>query len=285
MPPSTPSLFPPTSTPGGAITAHCDGGARGNPGPAGFGVEITDSNGNVLAELSEFLGFRTNNYAEYSGLLASLQYALDHNHRSLKVISDSELMVKQIQGRYKVNSPDLKPLWQEAKNRIAKLDRFEIAHALRHKNKEADRLANEAMDRGMKRGPDANDRGMKRGPDANDRGMTRGTPAESTPIISIPDGRLSSKAGVQSLPLRAIPYPDKSTAPPPPAILDPAVKRPPSRPKSSQPEDAAERPPLPTPTETQPKPAMLRGFARDGVIHLLGAHTLPNGTFVKIIPE
>src|SRR6202040_8727 len=107
--------------------------------------------GNVLAELSEFLGIRTNNYAEYSGLLASLQYALEHRHPRLKVISDSELMVKQIQGKYKVNSPDLKPLWQEAKNRIAKLEAFEISHALRHKNKDADRLANEARDRGMKR--------------------------------------------------------------------------------------------------------------------------------------
>ena len=114
MPPSTPTLFPstPTSAP---ITAHCDGGARGNPGPAGYGVEITDERGEVLAELSEFLGIRTNNFAEYSGLLASLDYALTHGHKDLRVISDSELMVKQIHGKYKVNSPDLKPLWQEAK--------------------------------------------------------------------------------------------------------------------------------------------------------------------------
>ncbi len=133
------------------INAHCDGGARGNPGPAGYGALIQDDNGGVLAELSEFLGIRTNNYAEYSGLLACLQYALDHHHPRLRVVSDSELMVKQIQGKYKVNSPDLKPLWQEARNRIAKLEAFEISHALRHKNKDADRLANEAMDRGMKR--------------------------------------------------------------------------------------------------------------------------------------
>jgi len=93
------------------------------------------------------------NVAEYSGLLACLQYALDHHHPRLRVVSDSELMVKQIQGKYKVNSPDLRPLWQEAKNRIAKLEAFEISHALRHKNKDADRLANEAMDRGMGRTP------------------------------------------------------------------------------------------------------------------------------------
>lgn len=135
----------------GWVTAHCDGGARGNPGPAGFGAVLADEHGAVLAELSEFLGVRTNNYAEYSGLLAVLAYALEHNYRRLRVVSDSELMVKQIQGKYKVNSPDLKPLWQEAKARIARLDGFEISHALRHKNKDADRLANLAMDRGMKR--------------------------------------------------------------------------------------------------------------------------------------
>ena len=161
--PSHPSLFHPESTTKVAagsgdsgkdwIHAHCDGGARGNPGPAGFGALIQDHQGNVLAELSEFLGIRTNNYAEYSGLLACLQYALDHHRPRLRVVSDSELMVKQIQGKYKVNSPDLKPLWQEARNRIACLEAFEIAHALRHKNKDADRLANEAMDRGMKRQP------------------------------------------------------------------------------------------------------------------------------------
>src|ERR1700677_3601745 len=155
--PTAPSLFSeaPTSKPPKStwINAHCDGGARGNPGPAGFGALIQDDQGTILAELSEFLGIRTNNYAEYSGLLASLQYALDNHPPRLRVVSDSELMVKQIQGKYKVNSPDLKTLWEEARSRIAKLEAFEISHALRHKNKDADRLANEAMDRGMKRTP------------------------------------------------------------------------------------------------------------------------------------
>ena len=131
------------------ISAHCDGGARGNPGPSGFGAVVTDTAGNKLAELSEFLGIQTNNVAEYSGLLAVLEYALKHGHPRLKVVSDSELMVKQIQGKYQVKSPGLKPLYDEAKRRIAKLEKFEISHALRHKNKDADRLANEAMDRGM----------------------------------------------------------------------------------------------------------------------------------------
>ena len=105
----------------------------------------------MLAELSEFIGVKSNNVAEYSGLLASLEWALQNGHTRLRVVSDSELMVKQIQGRYKVASPDLRPLYEEAKRRIARLEGFHIEHALRAKNKHADRLANLAMDRGMKR--------------------------------------------------------------------------------------------------------------------------------------
>jgi len=157
---------------------------------------MTDAKGNVLAELSEFLGSKTNNVAEYSGLLACLEWALEHGHPYLRVVSDSELMVKQIQGKYKVKSPELRPLWEEARSRIALLRRFEISHALRHKNKEADRLANAAMDRGM--------------------------------------GKLPAAARKSS---------------------------------SSQPAD------------------VLRGFTRDGAIHLLGGATLPDGVFVKVIPE
>jgi len=148
-----PSLFPTDSEPQPPsapwVTAHCDGGARGNPGPAGYGAVLTDADGNTLAELSVFLGHRTNNFAEYSGLLGVLQYALDHGHKNLRVVSDSELMVKQIQGLYKVKSPDLLPLWQQARQLIAQLDAFQISHALRHKNKAADQLANQAMDRGL----------------------------------------------------------------------------------------------------------------------------------------
>jgi probable phosphoglycerate mutase len=221
---TSPSLFSnaPASTSTGQtgwVNAHCDGGARGNPGPAGYGAVLTGPAGEPLAELSEFLGIRTNNYAEYSGLLAVLEYALEHGHRRLRVVSDSELMVKQIQGKYRVNSPDLKPLWQEAKNRIARLDAFEISHALRHKNKDADRLANQAMDRGMKR-PQA--------------------PGQPAPP-----------------PLKATPYPTKSSTPP-----DPDAR-----------------------TSAASSGVMLRGFTRDGVVHVLGGQTLPNGVFVKIIPE
>jgi ribonuclease HI len=134
------------------VTAHCDGGSRGNPGPSGFGAVIEDGRGQVLARLSEFLGVQTNNYAEYSGLLAVLKWALEHGHRRVKVVSDSELMVKQMKGQYKVASPGLRPLFEEAKGLTRKLEGFQMAHTLRGGNKEADRLANEAMDRGMGKG-------------------------------------------------------------------------------------------------------------------------------------
>ena len=135
------------------LTAHCDGGSRGNPGPAGFGAVIEDGQGRVVARLSEFLGVQTNNYAEYAGLLSCLKWALENGHKRLKVVSDSELMVKQMKGQYKVASPGLKPLWEEAKSLAKKLEKFEMGHTLRGGNKEADRLANEAMDRGMGKKP------------------------------------------------------------------------------------------------------------------------------------
>ncbi|HEY2857919.1 MAG TPA: ribonuclease HI family protein [Terracidiphilus sp.] len=131
------------------LTAHCDGGSRGNPGPSGYGAVITDSRGQVVARLSDFLGIQTNNFAEYSGLLSVLKWAIQNGHRRLHVVSDSELMVKQMKGLYKVASPGLRPLWEEAKALARKLDKFEMTHTLRGGNKEADRLANEAMDRGM----------------------------------------------------------------------------------------------------------------------------------------
>jgi probable phosphoglycerate mutase len=133
---------------GGEIVAYCDGGSRGNPGPSGYGVSIEDAAGHPIAGLSEFLGVKTNNFAEYSGLLAALEYALSHGHPRLRVVADSELMVKQMKGQYQVKSPDLRPLWEEAKRRAARLERFEIQHVLRGKNKRADALANQAMDRG-----------------------------------------------------------------------------------------------------------------------------------------
>jgi ribonuclease HI len=133
------------------LIAHVDGGARGNPGPAGYGVVITDQTGRKVASLSEYLGHQTNNYAEYNGLLAALDYAIEHGPRALKVVGDSELLVKQIRGEYKVKSPTLMELYQRAKQMIGQLDWFSIQHVLRGGNQEADRLANLAMDKGMGR--------------------------------------------------------------------------------------------------------------------------------------
>jgi ribonuclease HI len=131
------------------LIAHCDGGSRGNPGPSGYGAVIEDGQGRTVARLNEFLGIQTNNYAEYSGLLAVLAWAAEHGAKRLRVVSDSELMVKQMKGQYKVASPVLRPLWEEAKRKTKLLERFEIRHTLRGGNKEADSLANEAMDKGM----------------------------------------------------------------------------------------------------------------------------------------
>src|SRR5882672_8274604 len=133
------------------LVAHSDGGARGNPGPAGYGVVIQDESGRKVATLSEYLGRQTNNFAEYQGLIAALEYALQHGPKALKVISDSELLVRQINGIYKVKNPTLKDLHARAKELISQLDWFSIGHALRGHNQDADRLANEAMDRGMGR--------------------------------------------------------------------------------------------------------------------------------------
>lgn len=151
---SSSSLFPEEEQSSAAssapmITAYIDGGARGNPGPAGYGVHIKDARGQTVAELSEYLGHQTNNFAEYSGLLAALDYAVTQGHPALKVVSDSELLVKQMRGDYKVKSPELKVLYDQARPMIRKLESFEIRHVLRAQNKDADRLANAAMDKGM----------------------------------------------------------------------------------------------------------------------------------------
>lgn len=126
--------------------ANIDGGARGNPGPAAYGVVVRNARGDVLAELSDYLGLQTNNFAEYSGLLAALEYAAQARYQSFKVLSDSELLVRQMQGRYKVNSPGLKPLYDKARQLVNRFHVFAIEHVLREKNKEADRLVNQVLD-------------------------------------------------------------------------------------------------------------------------------------------
>lgn len=137
-----------SSPPEHYLIAYSDGGARGNPGPAGYGVVIKDNAGNKVAALSQYLGHQTNNFAEYQGLIAALEYAVHHGPKALKLISDSELMVRQVKGIYKVKNETLQDLHARAKQLITKLDWFSIDHALREHNQEADRLANEAMDKG-----------------------------------------------------------------------------------------------------------------------------------------
>ena len=128
------------------ITANVDGGARGNPGPAGYGAVIADERGEVLAELYEGIGVSTNNIAEYRGLLAALQWALDHGHASLHVRSDSLLVVQQMLGNYKVKHEGLIPLYRQARHLVAKIGRVTFEHVRREQNKEADRLSNLGMD-------------------------------------------------------------------------------------------------------------------------------------------
>ncbi len=153
MPSPSRSLFPSShaKAPDRHLIAHSDGGARGNPGPAGYGVVIQDEKGQKVAALSQYLGHQTNNFAEYQGLIAALEYAIEHGHRALKVISDSELLVRQIKGIYKVKNATLQELHGRAKQLIAQLEWFSIDHALREHNREADDLANQAMDKGTGR--------------------------------------------------------------------------------------------------------------------------------------
>lgn len=135
-----------------SIVAYIDGGARGNPGPAGYGVRVEDEQGALIEEFHRFIGNSTNNVAEYNGLLAALQYAREHGHRAVRIKSDSELLVKQMRGEYRVKNPGLQPLYREARAIAAGLDRITYEHVRREENKDADRLANQAMDEGARPG-------------------------------------------------------------------------------------------------------------------------------------
>jgi ribonuclease HI len=128
------------------LVAHIDGGARGNPGPAAYAAIITTPGAKGVKEISQFLGETTNNEAEYAALLAALEYAVGHGARSLKVFSDSELLVRQIRGEYKVKSAGLKPLFRKAQELISRLESFSITHLRREQNREADRLVNRTLD-------------------------------------------------------------------------------------------------------------------------------------------
>ena len=128
------------------ITAYIDGGARGNPGPAGYGVRVEGADGTLLDELHGALGVATNNIAEYNGLLAALRWAVAHGEQSVHIRADSELLVKQMRGEYRVKNENLKPLFLQACALIRQIGDVRFEHVRREFNKEADRLANLAMD-------------------------------------------------------------------------------------------------------------------------------------------
>jgi len=137
------SLF---SNPESELIAYVDGASRGNPGPASYGVVIQNRRGETKEKLSKFLGRATNNVAEWNGLIAALEYAASKHVQRLKVYCDSELVARQMQGRYRVQSPDLKPLFELARKLAGMIEEFSIQHVPRERNHEADLLANEALD-------------------------------------------------------------------------------------------------------------------------------------------
>ena len=130
------------------LISYTDGGARGNHGPSGIGVVLQNKDGETIGEWSEFLGIATNNQAEYKALLLALKQAVALGVVELDCRLDSELVVKQLKGEYKVKHPDLKPLFEQAKSLISQIKNVSFKHIPRELNKQADQLANQAMDRG-----------------------------------------------------------------------------------------------------------------------------------------
>jgi probable phosphoglycerate mutase len=145
-PPRSAGLFAEPERPAGVYVANIDGAARGNPGPASYAVIVRAPDGSTRFRIGKYLGRATNNVAEYYALIGALDYAQSHHISRLAVRSDSELLVRQMQGRYKVKSPDLRPLHERAQKMARALAHFEIAHVTRDQNTEADELANLALD-------------------------------------------------------------------------------------------------------------------------------------------
>jgi ribonuclease HI len=132
-----------------SLRLFSDGAARGNPGPAGAGAVLMDAEGRVVARLGRFLGVQTNNYAEYMGLLLGLKHARNLGVKELEVLADSELLIRQLQGRYQVKSPTLRPLYEEAAALLEQSPRVKLTHVPREKNKAADEMSNRAIDERM----------------------------------------------------------------------------------------------------------------------------------------
>ena len=133
-------------TAGPSLFIHIDGASRGNPGEAGFGVHVASSEGRTLAELYGYLGHATNNVAEYQALIHALRYAIRNGAHQVRIFSDSELVVRQISGAYRVKHKDMVPLHREASRLLAQIEDASLSHVPREENKDADRLANRALD-------------------------------------------------------------------------------------------------------------------------------------------
>jgi ribonuclease HI len=127
-------------------TLHADGGARGNPGPAGIGVVLKDPSGEVIGEIARGIGYATNNVAEYKALIAGLELALAKDVRDLDIFLDSELVVSQLKGEWKIKKDTLRALAIQARRLMNRFDSTSIAHVPREQNSEADKLANQGMD-------------------------------------------------------------------------------------------------------------------------------------------
>jgi ribonuclease HI len=134
------------ASPSGPIVAYIDGGARGNPGPAGYGVRIEQPDGTLIEEFGESIGVATNNVAEYRGLIAALEWARAHGCRIVTLRSDSLLLVQQMRGAFRVKHPGLQPLYAKARLLAHEIGRVTFEHVRRESNAHADRLANAAMD-------------------------------------------------------------------------------------------------------------------------------------------
>ena len=128
------------------LTVNVDGGARGNPGPAAIGVVVRDDGGEVVAEVGETIGRATNNVAEYRALLRGIELAAEHGAEQIELIGDSELVVRQVEGRYKVKDAGMRELHAEVKRALAGFDGWSIRHVKRAQNADADRLVNQALD-------------------------------------------------------------------------------------------------------------------------------------------
>jgi len=170
--------------------ANIDGGSRGNPGPAAYGVVMRDGRGEVVARLKKYIGQNTNNVAEYFGLIAALDYAQAHGIRALRVESDSELLVKQMRGQYKVKSEELKPLFERAKKMSQTLEMFRIEHVYREQNREADALVNQALDETSRPGAAASNAAKLPSKDSSMRFFARYKDGALHPedALNLPDG-------------------------------------------------------------------------------------------------